>query len=155
MKELKASDVMSTNVVSVSPGATVIKAAKLMLCNQVSGLAVLDDHDRLVGVVSEADLLRRPEIGTQAVNCDETFDLETASHFLKSYGRYVEDVMTTQVASVTKNTPLAEVADMLETMRLKWVPVTEYGKLVGRVSRAGVLRAFVNAVASPLTPVVQ
>jgi CBS-domain-containing membrane protein len=146
---------MSSNVVSVSPEATVIKAAKLMLVNQVSGLAVLDDRGWLVGVVSEADLLRRPEIGTQTINCDETFDLEMASHFLKSYGRYVEDVMTTEVATVVKETPLAEVADMLETMRLKWVPVIEHGKLVGRVSRAGVLRAFVNAVEAPVTQVAQ
>jgi len=146
MKELKASDVMSGDVVSISPKATVIKAAKLMLQNRVSGLAVLDDNGWLVGVVSEADLLRRPEIGTQVVDCDGTLEPQEASHFLKSYGRYVEDVMTTKVASVVKNTPLAEVADMLETMRLKWVPVTEHGKLVGRVSRAGVLRAFVDAV---------
>jgi len=146
MKELKACDVMSGDVVSISPKATVIKAAKLMLENRVSGLAVLDDDGWLVGVVSEADFLRRPEIGTQAIDCDGTFEPLEASHFLKSYGRYVEDVMTTRVASVVKNTPLAEVADMLETMRLKWVPVTEHGRLVGRVSRAGVLQAFVDAV---------
>jgi CBS domain-containing protein len=146
MKELKARDVMSSNVVSISPKATVITAAKLMLDNQVSGLAVLDDGGSLVGIVSEADLLRRPEIGTQTIDCG---DLEMASHFLKSYGRFVEDVMTTKVVSVARNTHLAQVAEMLETKRLKWVPVTEYGKLVGRVSRAGVLRAFVRAVEAP------
>ena len=71
MKELKARDVMSSNVVSISPKATVITAAKLMLDNQVSGLAVLDDGGSLVGIVSEADLLRRPEIGTQTIDCGD------------------------------------------------------------------------------------
>jgi CBS domain-containing protein len=152
MKELRVCDVMSSNVVSIWQRETVIKAAKLMLENQVSGLAVLDDHGSLVGVVSEADLLRRPEIGTQTVDCD---DHEMASHFLKSYGRYVVDVMTTKVVSVARNTRLAQVAEILETKRLKWVPVTEYGKLIGRVSRAGVLRAFVNAVEGPATQAAQ
>ena len=145
MRELNARDVMSTQVVTVSSKAPVIEAAKLMLAHRISGLPVVDDFGRLVGIVSEADLLRRAEIGTQVFDCGE-FGSELASQFLKSYGQYVGDVMTTKVASVLGSTPLAAIADLLETMRLKRVPVIEDGKVVGVVSRADLLRAFVNEI---------
>ena len=145
MRELKARDVMSTRVVTVSSKTLVVEAAKLMLANRISGLPVVDDFGRLVGIVSEADLLRRPEIGTQVVDCGE-FGSELASQFPKSCGQYVGDVMTTKVASVLGSTPLAAIADLLETMRLKRVPVIEDGKVVGVVSRADLLRAFVNEI---------
>ena len=70
MRERKASDVMSTRAVTVSSKASVVEAAELMLAHRISGLPVVDDFGRLVGVISEADLLRRPEIGTQGVGLD-------------------------------------------------------------------------------------
>jgi CBS domain-containing protein len=148
MSELLARDVMSSEVVVVSPKASIIEAAKLMLENRISGLPVIDEQGHLVGVVSEGDLLRRVEIGTQIDDGSSFLTSEVARHFLKSYGRFVEDVMTTKVASVLANTPLVEIARLMELMRLKRVPVIEHGKLIGIVSRADLLRALVHEVES-------
>ena len=145
MKELQARDVMSGEVIAVSPKAAIIDAAKLMLDNRISGLPVIDDRGRLVGVVTEGDLLRRVEIGTQTECAGGFFSSELAHQFLKSYGQYVEDVMTTKVASVLVNTPLVEIARLLQLMKLKRVPVIEHDEVVGIVSRADVLRALVGA----------
>jgi CBS domain-containing protein len=88
--------------------------------------------------------LRRPEIRIPGIGLDP----ELPSQFSKSRGQYVEDVMTTKVASVLATAPLAAIADLLETMRLKRVPVTEHGEVVGGVSRADLLRALVGEVKS-------
>ena len=146
MQGLRACDVMSVEVAATSPKASVIDAAKLMLERHVSGLPVVDDRCQLVGIISEGDLLRRVEIGTEAESASSFFSSEIAHEFLKSHGQYVEDVMTTKVASVLLNTPLPEVARLLQLMKLKRVPVTDQGKIVGIVSRADVLRVLVNSV---------
>jgi CBS domain-containing protein len=145
MTELHARDVMTADLATISPKATVIEAAKLMLDQRVSGLPVVDDDGRLVGVISEGDLLRRVEIGTEAECSGAFFSSELARQFAKSYGQYVEDVMTAKVASVVANTPLVEIARLLQLMQLKRVPVTDGGKLVGIVSRADVLRVLVKS----------
>jgi CBS-domain-containing membrane protein len=150
MRELKACDLMSGEVVGVSPKATALEAAKLLLESGLTGLPVVDDQNRLVGIVSEADLLRcPPEMAGDVADSNEFYTTELASQFVKCFDRRVKDVMTEKVASVLCNTPLMAIAELLEAMRLKWVPVTERGKVVGIISRADVLRAFVDEVASP------
>ena len=151
MTELRALDVMASDVAVISPKAFVIDAARLMLERRVSGLPVVDDRGQLVGVISEGDLLRRVEIGTEAECSGSFFSSEIAHDFRKSHGQHVEDVMTTKAASVLPNTPLAEIARLLQLMQLKRVPVTDHGKVVGVVSRTDVLRALVNSVQAPIT----
>jgi len=104
MEDLKARDLMSTEVITISPTATVIEAAQKMLDHRVSGLPVVDDEDRLIGVISEGDLLRRVEIGTDPGMSGSPFSLELAHEFLKAHSQDVEDVMTAKVASVLENT---------------------------------------------------
>jgi CBS-domain-containing membrane protein len=150
MRELKACDLMSGGVVAVSPKTTALEAAKLLLETGLSGLPVLDDQSRLIGIVSEADLLRCPsELTGEAADGNEFFTTELAGQFIKCFDRPVKDLMTSKVASVLCNTPLMAIAELFEAMRLKWVPVTERGKLVGTISRADVLRAFVDEVEAP------
>ena len=150
MKDLKARDLMSGEVTGVSPKAIVLEAAKLILASGMSGLPVIDDHGRLIGIVSEADLLRRPpELASHVGDSKEFFTAGLADRFIDSFERRVEEVMTTKVASVLCNTPLMAIAELLETMRLKWVPVTENGKVVGSVTRTDVLRAFVVEAETP------
>jgi CBS domain-containing protein len=144
MEELKARDLMSTEVITISPKATVIEAAKKMLDHRVSGLPVVDDRDRLIGVISEGDLLRRIEIGTDPGMSGSPFSLELAREFLKAHSQDVEDVMTAKVASVLENTGLREIANLMQLMRLKRLPVTNHGKVVGVVSRADVIRVLVH-----------
>jgi CBS domain-containing protein len=148
MNELYARDVMSSDVVVVSPETTIARVAKLLLEHHVSALPVVDSQGHLIGIVSEGDLLRRVEIGTEVEPIGSFYDSELVRQFIKSHGLFVDDVMTTKVASVLPNTPLIEIARLLQLMQLKRVPVIDHGKLVGIVSRTDLLRQLVTAVES-------
>ncbi len=140
-------DVMTRNVLSVAPDSTIESAAKLMLQRGISGLFVVDADGRLAGVVTEGDLLRRDELGTQRHRPWWLRLLVSpgrqAADFTRAHGRKVRDVMTEDVVTVDDDSPLDEVAELMEQHRIKRVPVTEDGKVVGVVSRADLLRALV------------
>ena len=114
---MKAKDVMSVDVATISCRATVLEAAKLMLDRRISGLAVVNEEGRLVGIVTEGDLLRRAEIGTELhpsmPNLQAIDDPKLFGEYSKSHGRHVEDIMTRDVVRVFENTPLAEVAALM------------------------------------------
>lgn len=153
---MKVRDIMSTKVVTVSPFTSVRDIAGLMVEKQVSGLPVLNDNGTLVGMVSEGDLLRRPEIGTQKhrrrwVSFFSGVD-EQAREFTKSHALRAGDVMTEQVIHVSEETPLGEVVGLMEKHNIKRLPVLSDGKLVGIVSRADLLRALAARQADPLPP---
>jgi CBS domain-containing protein len=139
-----ASDVMVRNVVSVHPDTDVADAIKLLAEHDVSALPVLDDAGNLVGMLSEADLIHRVEIGTEkhrpwwveAVTGASTL----ATEFAKSHGKKVGEVMATGVISVSEGTPLSEIAALFERKRIKRVPVVKDGKLVGIVSRSNLTK---------------
>jgi len=147
---MRAKDVMSTRVVTISCKATVLEAAKLMLDRGVSGLPVVNDEGRVVGIVTESDLLRRTEIGTELhpelrSPGSPICDFEWYCEYLKSHGGHVEDIMTPDVVRVFEDTPLVEVAALLELKRIKWVLVMCDDEIIGIVSRADFLRALVSA----------
>lgn len=153
---MKARDIMSTKVVTVSPSTSVRDIAGLMVEKHVSGLPVLNDNGTLVGIVSEGDLLRRPEIGTQKhrrrwVSFFSGVD-EQAREFTKSHGLRAGDVMTEQVIHVSEETPLGDVVGLMEKHNIKRLPVLSDGKLVGIVSRADLLRALAARQADPMPP---
>jgi CBS domain-containing protein len=147
---MRAMDVMTTGVITVDPDMSVQNIAKLLSERGISGVPVVDAADRLVGIVSEGDLLHRVETGTERLPGRprswwlDTIgsDQELARDYVKSHGRTAKDVMTGEVISVTETTELAEVAMLLETNRIKRVPVLRDGKLVGIVSRANLVRAL-------------
>ena len=140
-------DVMTRNVISVPPDATVENAAKLMLQRGISGLLVVNADGRLAGVVTEGDLLRRDELGTQRSRPWWLRLLVSpgrqAADFTRTHGRRVSDVMTVDVVTVSADAPLDEVVELMEQHRIKRVPVVEDGKVAGVVSRADLLRALV------------
>jgi CBS domain-containing protein len=146
---MQASDIMSEAVVTVSAEATVVEAAKLLLDHGISGVPVVDDGGRLVGIVSEGDLFRRCEIGTEhgprQRSQGHRSQPDTARRFLKSHGRQVKDIMSRDVIRVFEETPLARVAALLDLKQIKRVPVMRGGMIVGIVSRADLLRALVAA----------
>jgi CBS domain-containing protein len=153
---MKARDIMSTKVVTVSPSTSVRDIAGLMVEKHVSGLPVLNDNGTLVGVVSEGDLLRRPEIGTQKhrrrwVSFFSGVDSQ-AREFTKSHALRAGDVMTKQVIHVSEETPLGDVVGLMEKHNIKRLPVLSDGKLVGIVSRADLLRALAARQADPMPP---
>ena len=154
---MRAIDVMTTGVITIDPDTSVQAVAKLLSERGISGVPVVDAADRLVGIVSEGDLLHRVETGTERVAGRRrswwldtiASDQELARDYIKSHGRTAKDVMTREVISVTETTDLADVAMLLDTKRIKRVPVLRDGKLVGIVSRANLVRALAASKTDP------
>ncbi|AXL53889.1 histidine kinase [Paraburkholderia caffeinilytica] len=150
---MRASDVMTGNVISVTPDMTVREVARILVDNGISGAPVLESDGHVAGMISEGDLLRRAEIGTDERTRTSWLDLWSASHeardYIKTHAVKVRDVMTTDVVTVQPDTPLGEVAGILETRRIKRVPVTKAGQLVGIVSRANLVQALASVPDEP------
>jgi CBS domain-containing protein len=151
---MHARDVMTRDLVTVKPDATVAEAAELMAKHDVSALPVVDAHNHLVGILSEADLLRREEIGTQT---DRPLWIESmipaatrAAEFAKSHGKRVDEVMSSEVITATEDAPLARIASILERHRIKRVPIVRDDRLVGIVSRANLIQALAVAALAPV-----
>src|ERR1700693_567082 len=145
---MRAVDVMTTDVITVDPDTTVRALATLLAERGISGAPVVDSGGRLVGVISEGDLLHRAEIGTARRHRVrrrswwlDDFASDLAREYIKSHGRNVKDIMTRDVVTVSEDTELAEVAALLEAKRIKRVPVMREGKVVGIISRANIVRA--------------
>ncbi|MDF2118546.1 CBS domain-containing protein [Roseiarcaceae bacterium H3SJ34-1] len=153
---MKAADVMTERVLSVWPEASITMAAKIMSENRISALPVTDSEDRILGIVSEGDLIRRVEIGTTKRHSwwsdFWSGPAPAALDFVKSRARRVSDVMTRDVVSVPEDAPLEEVATLMERRQVKRLPVVRDGKVVGIVSRANLIRALAN-IPQPLSPV--
>ena len=154
---MNAKDVMTTEVVTVSPETTVQDLAKILSERGISGTPVVDADQRLVGIVSEGDLLHRAETGTERrVQRRRSWWLESvaaeqemARDYVKAHGRTVGDIMTREVITAEETTDLADLAMLLETRRVKRVPVVSGGKLVGIVSRANLVRALATTSSAP------
>jgi len=146
---MKASDVMTRNVITVERETSVADVIRLMLENNVSGLPVLDDG-KVVGILTEGDLLRRSETGTEKQRPRWLEMLmgpgRMAGEYVRTHGRKVEAIMTTNLITVTGDTPLDEVVGLMERRRIKRVPVVEGDALVGVVSRLDLLRALLRVL---------
>jgi CBS domain-containing protein len=145
---MRAHQIMTRSVISVTPETSIVDAANLMLQRHVSGLPVIDAQGKLVGIVSEGDFLRRSEIGTQRKRRNWLrFILgpgTSASDFVGEHGRKVSEVMTTSPVTINEDTALAEIADLMETKNIKRLPVVRGDKVVGIVSRASLLQAVAS-----------
>jgi CBS domain-containing protein len=143
---MNAADMMTSNLVTTRPDASVRDAAWTMLTYRISAVPVVDGEGRLVGIVSEGDLLHRVEGGTERHRSWwSEFNAAPevlAAEFVKSHSRKVSDVMTTELVTVGPDTPAADIADLIEARGIKRVPVVQHGKLVGIVSRADFLCAL-------------
>ena len=151
---MKAADIMSRDVISVGPDAPVREVASTMLMRRISGLPVVDAEGRVLGIVSEGDLIRRPEIQTDQPRRGWLSwflsDEERARDFIKSHGLKAREVMTQPAICVAPDMPLAEVVRLMERHRIKRLPVIENGKLAGLVTRTDLLRALAtHQAASP------
>lgn len=146
---MKARDVMVSPVVTVKPSCPVKEVAGILLERRISGVPVVDDEGRLVGIVSEGDLLHRAETGTERKHSwwlsIVAGDGALAADYAKSHARKVADVMTRKLVTATPDTPLDEIAMLLESHSIKRVPIVENGQLVGIVSRANLIQAVASA----------
>jgi CBS domain-containing protein len=145
---MRAMDVMTRDVITVGPRTSVSEIAALLLRRRISGVPVVDTNGKLVGVVSEGDLVRRVETGTDARR-SWWLDLltessENAAIYAKSRGRKAEDVMTTNVVTAPESTLLRDIAGLMERHRVKRIPIVRDGRVVGIVSRANLIQGLAS-----------
>ena len=147
---MRAADVMTPDPVCISPDASITDAIQLMLERKFSGLPVVDARGALVGIVTEGDLVRRTETGTQRKRSGWLEFLvgpgRLATEYLQARSRKVEDVMTPDVRTVTENTTLDEIVHLMERHQINRVLVMRDGKLVGIVTRANLLHALASVI---------
>ena len=143
---MKASEIMTDEVISVSPENTVKEVAKVLTENKISGVPVTEEG-QLVGIVSEADLIARDKklhFPNYVYFIDSIFYLESFEKFEKDFkkmvGVKVEDIMTTDVITVDPDTSVEEIATILTDDEINRVPVVKDGELVGIVSRGDIVR---------------
>ena len=146
---MKAADVMVTNVISVTPDVLVQDVAYILLSNRISAVPIVDDEGELLGIVSEGDLMRRSETGTGRhrpwwLAMLTGRDIR-ALDYAKEHSRRITDVMTSKVVTATPDTPLRDIATLLEKNGIKRVPIVKDGKMVGIVSRANLLQALASS----------
>ena len=147
---MKARDVMISPVVTVRKGATVRDVARTLLEKHISAVPVIDSAGKVVGIVSEGDLMHRTETGTERPYSWWLHflagDATVAADYVKSHATKVEDVMTSEVVTAAPETPLHEVATKFEEHRIKRIPiVSKDGALVGIVSRANLIQVIASA----------
>src|SRR5215813_14526493 len=156
---MKAADVIVSDVITVGVDASIAEVAATLLNNHISGRLLVGKNGELVGIVSEGDLIRRPEIGTTKRHSWWLELISTqwasATEYIKSHSRKVTDVMTRDVITANPETSLGDIAAMLERNRIKRVPIVDGSKLVGIVTRANILQALASATKKipPLTTV--
>jgi len=146
---MRAHQIMSRPVITVTPDTTIVEAANTMLQKHISGLPVVDATGKLVGMLSEGDFVRRSEIGTQRKRSRFLrFILgpgKAASDFVREHGSKVSEIMTTEpLLTVGEETTLEEIVELMERNNIKRLPVISNDKVVGMVSRSNLLQAVAS-----------
>jgi CBS domain-containing protein len=148
---MKAKDVMTRNVITIAPDASVLEALRLMLQHKISGLPVVNCSGSVLGIVTEGDFLRRAETGTERKRPRWLEFLvgpgPLARDYVRSHARRVDEVMTHDVETVTEEAQLGDIVTFMERHRIKRVPVERNDRIVGIVSHANLLRALASVAA--------
>jgi len=150
---MNASDVMVHNVLTIGPEDDVAEAAKRLVDYDISALPVVDAEGRLIGILSEADLIHRKEVGTEK---QRPWWMEAilpatilSEDYAKSHGSKVGEVMSQHLVTANEETKLSEIAALMEKHRVKRIPIVRDDKLVGIVSRANLIQALASTVTAP------
>jgi CBS domain-containing protein len=145
---MRAHQIMTRPVITVTPETTIVEAANTMLQKHISGLPVIDAAGKFVGIISEGDFIRRSEIGTQRKR-GRWLKLilgpgKAAADFVHEHGRKVAEIMTPEPLSITEDTGLEEIVQLMEKNNVKRLPVLRGDKIVGIVTRANLLQAVAS-----------
>jgi CBS-domain-containing membrane protein len=148
---LTARDVMTKEVVSVTTETTIRELAEIITAHRIGSVPVLDSEGTLLGIVTESDLIEQDKsfhIPTVISLFDWVIYLESEKKFEKELkrmtARTVADIFTKEVLTVTPETPVSEIADIMSGRKIHAVPVVAEGKLVGIVSRIDLIRSMVK-----------
>lgn len=149
---MQARDIMTTNVVSISPAVSVRHAVAMMLQNRVSGLPVVDDQERVCGMVTEGDLLLRREVRLtpRSARVPELISEIDLERYICSNGWCVADIMCRDVIVARPDSEVSDIAESLQVHRIKRLPIVDEERLVGIVSRRDILRIIAEAPATIL-----
>lgn len=140
---MRAHHIMTQQVITVGADAPIVEAVNTMLQHHISGLPVVDAAGGLVGIISEGDFIRRAEIGTERkagrwlrflAGADKI-----AADFVHAHGRKVGEIMTPDPVTITEDTPLDRIAQLMESKGVKRLPVVRGDRLVGMVTRSDFL----------------
>jgi CBS domain-containing protein len=152
---MRARQVMTRPPITVPADATVYAAAEVLLGSGISAAPVVDADGKMIGIVSEADLMNRPEIGTvpakswlQRLLADNTV---LARDHIRAHSHHVADVMTKDVVTADERTELGEIASLMQRHHVKRIPILRDGKLVGIVSRSNLLQGLLSHEPLPAT----
>jgi CBS-domain-containing membrane protein len=142
---MRAHQIMTRQVITIAAGASIVDAANIMLDKHISGLPVVDAAGVVVGIVSQGDFIRRAEIGTERKRGRWLKFLvgpgTAASDFVRERGRKVEEIMTPDPCTVTEDTTLEDIVELMERNHVKRLPVLRGDRLVGIVTRTNLLQA--------------
>jgi len=145
---MQVKDVMTRNVIAIGADEPVVKAARLMLQNRISGLPVVDKDGELVGIVTEGDFLRRGELGTERRRPKWLEFIvgpgKLAQEYVHTAGRKVEEIMTPDPETAAETDSLERVVEVMERRHIKRLPVMRDGRMVGIVSRANLMHALAS-----------
>lgn len=145
---MRAAQVMTTNVLSIASDASIFDAAEILVGAGVSALPVVDGRGCMIGILSEADLIRRSEIGTEPrkswFHRLLSDDVAAAKEYVSMHSRRVTDVMSKPVVTVQEDDALGRIADVMAEHKLKRVPVLSGDRVVGIVSRSNLLKALLS-----------
>ncbi|HEX9638694.1 MAG TPA: CBS domain-containing protein [Acidobacteriota bacterium] len=146
--------IMTTSVVKIQPSTPVSEIARLMVEHQVSGLPVVDPDNRVLGVVTEIDMVARNQrfkLPAFITFLDSIIYLETPGHFRKRLehmlGASAQDIMSEPAVTIAADASIEELAELMVDREINPVPVVEAGRLVGIVSRSDIIRLMVEGAA--------
>ena len=145
-------DIMTHPALAIDPQAPLLQAIRLMTGHRVSGLPVVDPQGRILGILTEGDLLRRAETGTAGERPGWLASFlrpgRSAQRYVATHARRVGEVMTTEVIAVTEDTSLADAVELMQRHRIRRLPVVRDGRLLGVVSRADLVRQLGELLAA-------
>jgi CBS domain-containing protein len=146
---LQARDIMTTEVLTVSPETSIAELSKILENRKIGGLPVVDKGGRLLGVITQSDLVERArdlELPPAINILDFHFYLQIPSHLLqrveKMLGTTVGDCMTPNPVTVAPDTPVARIAALMAKQKMHTIPVLEGGKIVGVIGKMDLVRAM-------------
>jgi CBS domain-containing protein len=152
MEELTAKDIMTKKVITINKDVSIEKLSELLLENKISGVPVVDEKDKVVGIVTEADII----VQDTELHFPRYFKLLDGIIYLESLNKFrdnlkkhlaikVEDIMTKKVKTIVADTPVSEIAEIMLDDRINRLPVIDDdNNLVGIVTRADIVKSMIS-----------
>lgn len=148
---LNASDIMTTEVITVKTDTSLKELARILYENHINGVPVVDDDGLLIGIICESDLIRKDKklhIPTVVTIFDAVLYLESPKKMEKEIQRVnattVEDLYTKEVLTVDEKTPIDEIATLMTQKKIYTIPVMDGDRLVGIIGKADLIRTLVS-----------